>query len=303
MQAIHRFSENYIEPIVNHKVSQIFFQAVTEIVKIIAAKIFLEYLGNHYLNDPKKISKQDVHAATVLAPLHEEAFFRFGVLKAIHIIQQGLDANGIQIASNFYGLPNHEEEKENCSIVIYPPLFEEMLCRGYMASIYAISTITSYNLIEIPDEENEEKMTEEEKIQQVFRIHLGALIFAAAHLANPHPNKTSALIQFSWTFLGGIIYGYLFEKYNSLAPSILAHGFNNSLAIATQIYPQKTLPFLLTAIFINRISAYLLAVTCLDKIVLSEVSQVTNAYFSLFDWKKQTTSDEQIDAEEETLLS
>lgn len=320
MQAIHRFSENYVEPLTHHKAIRFIFQVAAEVVKIIAAKIFLEYLGSCYLNDPKKVSKYDVHAATVSAPLYEELFFRFGVLKGIHCIQYALHKSGIQVASTLYGPSNEEEEEDKYPITIYPPLVDEMLCRGYIASLYLMSALataifnrvhvssTVYSneaiepdefafqftlpfeqdviyhtlkngigLIEIPEEE---EVTEEEKVQQVFRIHLAALIFAAAHLSNPHSNKTNAIVQFSWTFLGGIIYGYLSEKYHSLAPGIIAHGMNNSIVVAGQIYSQEVAPFLLVALLANRVVSYLLAVTQIDKVIILGAGQAANTYSS-----------------------
>jgi len=39
------FQKNYIAPIVNHRLSQSAYQVISEVVKIIAAKIFLDFLS------------------------------------------------------------------------------------------------------------------------------------------------------------------------------------------------------------------------------------------------------------------
>ena len=277
MQAMNQFEEHYVEPVVYPPTSQAIFRMGEEVVKIIAAKIFLEYLGQSFLNHPKVISKEDVHTATVIAPIGEEIVFRCFILGGIRTVQRILNAfekkesedieKGeevdswskksffyIRLGSNFYDNSPQDLKEDDFVITLYPPITEEMLVRIYM------------RIIDPWGGEHSGLTKEElkERCQQIFRIHLAALIFAAAHLGNHHPTKADALIQFTWTYIGGIIYGYLSEKYGSLVPGIIAHGFNNSIATAAQIYPEAS-PFLLLALLVNRVAFYVLATTFINK--------------------------------------
>jgi hypothetical protein len=331
MQAMSHFSENYVEPVIYHPVSQFAVKLGIEVIKIIAAKIFLEYLGNCYLKNPARISKHEVYKIIIEAPIREEVFFRLVVLQGIHLAQIALNhfkkdesIVRIQLASTIFGSPDPQSDK--FVITMYPPLMEEMLCQAYVHSIYWITKIAKCifdrmylasglfaNEFEqtdsfvipinlpleqelicrgirkgiswinippdgIPDESIEEN--KKEVLQQIFRIHLAALIFAAAHLHNSHQNKTRVLTQFAWSYIGGVIYGYLSEKYVSLAPGVLAHGFNNILANAGRIY-RDFVPFIIVALFVNRIVTYILAVTSIDRVILAGVGQATHFYHSL----------------------
>lgn len=206
------FVEHYIDPIIQHRACQVAFQIALEIVKIVAAKIFLDYLGKRLLNDASKMSPREVFIITVFAPVIEEIIFRGALLRGIHVMQKGW---------------NHVQGHE---------LSEE-----------------------------------EERTQQTFRVHLSALIFAAAHLLNPHKNVASALVQFTWTYFGGVTYGYLSEKYRTLSVNILAHGFNNSLAVAARIYPPHFAPLFLVAIIVNKLGAYIFAVTAIDEVMATGI--------------------------------
>ena len=213
MDPTHRihFLENYIEPVIYHPITQLAFRFAIEVVKIVAAKIFLEFLGKRFLNETSKMKPREVFIITVFAPVFEEILFRGILLRSIHAMQK--------VSNNQNGL------------------------------------------------------TEEEAAQQKHRIHLSAFIFAAAHLTNPHKTMTSALMQFTWTYLGGLSYGYLSEKYNTLSVSILAHGFNNSLTVAIGMYPGHLAPFFLLAVVANKLGAYILATTTIAEFAVTEVRQ------------------------------
>jgi membrane protease YdiL (CAAX protease family) len=219
MQVNHiHFIENYIDPVIHHPVSQLAFRMVVEVVKIVAAKVFLEFLGKQFLNQVAKITPREIHIMTVFAPVVEEIIFRGVLLRGIQLTQKAWNWN-----------------------------------------------------------DNRNDLTDEEEATQLkFRVRASALIFAAAHLMNPHKNIYSALIQFTWTFIGGLTYGYLSEKYKTLSVGILAHGLNNSLAVAASIYPAHLVPAFLLAVFINKLGAYVLAVTTIDEVVFKGVVQMTN---------------------------
>ncbi len=49
------FIENYIEPVIHHRVCQIALKVVVEIVKIVAAKMFLEFMCRRFLPENANI--------------------------------------------------------------------------------------------------------------------------------------------------------------------------------------------------------------------------------------------------------
>lgn len=70
------------------------------------------------------------------------------------------------------------------------------------------------------------KLSEEDlKSQQVFRVHLTAILFGLYHLTN----NPLSIIQASLVYLPGTSYSYLKEKYNTLSITILAHGIHNAI--------------------------------------------------------------------------
>lgn len=250
---------DYIESIVSHSGVQIPLKAVVEGIKILAVKAFLEHLGNQYLNHPNKISKWVIREETVWAPIKEEIFFRLGLLKVIYLVQKYFNNGSVQIASTLYGSlqQKNKDDDQKTPIIIYPPIVEECLYRVYRYIFTGMSQILSgaHSFKNLGDAD------ELAKAQCFFRIHFAALIFAAAHLLNPHPNKVSALTQFLGAFIGGLSYGYLTEKYQSLAPAILSHGINNCLANACEIYSKEVVPWFITAIITNRMVSFIFGMT------------------------------------------
>lgn len=205
---------DYVDFVVHHRAVQVVSTVTVEMIKIIAAKIILEFVGKKFLHDKNStMTDREIYATTVFAPVAEEIIFRGILLQGIYLAQRGW---------------NH------------------------------------YFDLKLTDEDR--------KAQQVFRIRLSALIFAAAHLTNPHKSSVSALIQFTWTYFGGITYGYLTEKYQTLSVSILVHGVNNSLAVAGRVYPESAALCIL-AVFVNKFAAYTLAVTAIDEKLYSGLSQ------------------------------
>lgn len=273
MQAMTYFSENYVEPLMNHSVTQYSCKVIVEGVKVVAVKAFLEYLGDHYLNNPKKISRWVIREETVWAPIKEELLFRFVILKGMHLFQKCVKRSSIQLASTLYDPPEQKSEgvHQKHPILIYLPLEYDLIYQAIKKGVKWIN-----NLEELTDNE------ESEKVQSFFRIHFTALIFAAAHLINPHPNKISALTQFIGSYIGGLAYGYLTEKYQSLAPAIFFHGIHNCLADAGNIYSKEMIPLLITAIVVNRVVSFLLGLTQIDTYLLSHTSQTVK---HLFNWQ------------------
>lgn len=209
-----------IDPVVQHPVFRYAAFVVSEVIKIIAVKTFLELLGKHFLtNKNSHFPGSKIYASTIFAPLAEEILFRFILLRGVHLAQYAYH--------NYFG----------------------------------------------------HQLTEEDRtIQQVFRVHLCAFIFASAHLLNPHETVESALIQFTWTYLGGTAYGYLSEKYHTLSLGIFFHGINNFLAVASGVYAVAHVPLFFVGILLNKRIVYTIAVGDIGKLLDSELQKTTQCY-------------------------
>lgn len=98
------------------------------------------------------------------------------------------------------------------------------------------------------------ELTEEQKKgQMIFRVILSAALFSLTHLVINKGRKLH--IQGPITFIGGLAYGGLFEKYHTLSIGILFHGINNLLAAASTINPIPLFPI---ALLLNRCAAFYL---------------------------------------------
>lgn len=81
------FVDNYIRPLAQTRVGQFIYKLSTsEIVKVVATAIFLEIISKRFLNGPLNESFT-VRQAVVWAPVAEEIFFRFALLKGIRFFQ------------------------------------------------------------------------------------------------------------------------------------------------------------------------------------------------------------------------
>lgn len=152
-------------------------------------------------------------------------------------------------------------------MTVLAPVLEEVLFRGILLpGIHCMQYLLSKN--DLTDEELEK--------QRNYRVQLSALIFGAAHLTNPHEHVAGALIQFTWSYIGGVVYGHLSEKYQTLSVSILAHALNNSLAVASMLaVTDGRKGFFLIAVFVSKIGIYVLCVK--TKIADNVVERVNHA--------------------------
>ncbi len=82
------FIENYIEPVIHHRICQLAFMVVAEIVKIVAAKMFLEFMCRRFIAENAKYSSHQVIVTVVVIPILEELIFRGIVLRAIYQMQK-----------------------------------------------------------------------------------------------------------------------------------------------------------------------------------------------------------------------
>jgi membrane protease YdiL (CAAX protease family) len=118
--------------------------------------------------------------------------------------------------------------------VVSAPVLEEIVFRvGLHEGIHLMQSFKNRFISKHPPS------SQELQNQKIFRIWVGALIFGAAHLSNGHKTFTSALTQFSLSTAGGLVYGSLKEKYNTIAVGILAHSLNNGLACLAMITVNK----------------------------------------------------------------
>lgn len=130
--------------------------------------------------------------------------------------------------------------------IVFGPLLEEIVFRFLLMKLIRL---VQNNSLSKKGPQNFLK-----KYSKIFRVHFAASIFAAAHLSNEMPNAVARLKHLSWVYTGGVVYGNLFEKYNSLAPSYLAHGLNNFFAISLSgFFSPKAQPYLLGALFLNKV--------------------------------------------------
>lgn len=196
-------------------------------------------------------ASSDKFVINIYPPITEEILYR-GYLKVICLVNDCIKLvfNRMHVVSTIF--VDEGAERDSFVFSVNLPLEQELIYRVMKKG---------FELMNISSHESAKELTEKEKrerIQQIFRIHLSALIFAAVHLSNPHSTKGRALMQFVWTYFGGVTYGYLSEKYHSLAPGILAHGFNNSFSIAARIYSPDLQPYFILAFFVNRMVFYIL---------------------------------------------
>jgi membrane protease YdiL (CAAX protease family) len=83
--------DDYIKPVIDHPFIQATSTILIEVVKIVAAKIFLEFLSKRISGWLSEISflghHLEVSSLVVTAPILEELFFRGFLLTAIHATQ------------------------------------------------------------------------------------------------------------------------------------------------------------------------------------------------------------------------
>ena len=143
--------------------------------------------------------------------------------------------------------------------VIIAPLVEEIVFRGFVVvGIKAMQSMYNAGLLKC------EPTEEDKRVQQIFRIHLSAFLFAAIHLNNLHKTVPRALIQFVEAYIAGLSLGYLSEKYQTLSATILSHGIHNALCIPIETLPSKHAHVFLLALVIYEIGVYILATTNID---------------------------------------
>lgn len=175
---------------------------VTEVVKTVAAVIFLDYAVISLFSNVirSKIAYAFVQATVVSSALVEEFIFRGLFQRSLHLVHY---------------------------------LWNNLVHKG-----------------------NPSEVTK--TIQKCMRVVTAAVAFSLCHWRSNVP-KFDNLFQLGWTFLGGVNSGYLSEKYNSLAPAIIAHGLNN-LIVQLSLAGRIALPWAYALLVINQVAVFLLNV-------------------------------------------
>ena len=108
------------------------------------------------------------------------------------------------------------------SIVVIAPLAEEYIFRwGLQRGTMVVQEVMNYFL-----NSNKKELREDTARKQlVYRVHFTAAMFGLMHLSNGYTS-----LQCFSCYFAGVGYGYLSEKYSSLALPMFMHGINNALA-------------------------------------------------------------------------
>lgn len=156
------------------------------------------------------------------------------------------------------------------SLVVFAPIAEELLFRGLIQRGIKLSQklfnwviqsdILGQNLKKYFENQGDEENLE--RREQVIRIHLTALIFGLAHLTNSHASILSSIYQVSQCYFGGVAYGFLSEKYQTLTLPILAHATGNALVALMTVRLAKQKDLVLTQIAL--VALTVITITTLD---------------------------------------
>lgn len=109
---------------------------------------------------------------------------------------------------------------EILDVVVLTPVLEEIVFRTIIQEkiIHNIQRVLNYSYGSTTEEQLEN--------QKVLRIRITGVLFGLAQLR--HPNQVK-IVKCFFGILSGITYGYLSEKYETVAAPILAHGLNNGI--------------------------------------------------------------------------
>jgi membrane protease YdiL (CAAX protease family) len=119
--------------------------------------------------------------------------------------------------------PNHLAFHIIKMYVADSPLKEEIRFRGVFQRGIALSQM-AWNAFQGKKTLSQNEILFQERI----RIHASAILFGLRHIKLERSVRSN-LVSFTWTYLAGLNYGYLSEKYKTLSLGIVAHGFNNAI--------------------------------------------------------------------------
>ena len=243
------FVDNYMRPIARYQAVQFVYKATVEIVKVVAAKVFLEFISKRYLNAPLIMPFKSVYETVVLAPLLEEILFRFLILKSIHLFQE--------LMNMLSHKGTVDDEKK---------LNQQIFRVHFTALIFGLVHLT-----------NPHKTAKSAAIQVVWSA-LGGEVYGnmaekyhsifpsiLSHALNNAMVCVAVIYQVSIPlFVASLIVNrmalYLLSRPSKPAfvPAILSHAFNSGI-FALMIYQEtnpSAIPLLLGAMIVNRMALY-----------------------------------------------
>ncbi|WP_075883510.1 CPBP family intramembrane glutamic endopeptidase [Candidatus Protochlamydia sp. W-9] len=176
-------------------------------------------------------------------------------------------------------------------ITVVGPVVEEVFFRGMLQRGIGI-TQAGWNRFVVKRELSEQEIVS----QRAWRIYVTAIIFGLAHATNSHSNYANKFTQIEWSYMGGVAYGYLSEKYQTLSVSILAHSINNILAISLVAYP-KFNKLTTLALVANNLAFYILGTSSnnvIDETMVATKASLLHLYqrcfVSLSNFSKKSAS-------------
>jgi len=123
---------------------------------------------------------------------------------------------------------------------IVGPILEEVMFRGALLGGLKACQY-GYNKIRYCINKYEPSETDL-KVQEIFRVRVSALIFGVVHFTN-YPTVTAfAVFHVSTCILGGLTYGYMAEKTNSVILPIFLHSFFNASLEIGEYIPALEIP-------------------------------------------------------------
>lgn len=146
----------------------------------------------------------------------------------------------LQILATNFITPNSElSATAICTSVVIAPVVEEIFFRGVLLKFVYLC-------------QRKPQTPEEEGKQRAYRIHSVAFIFGFLHWPLGEGPINAVLAYF-----GGVSYGWLAEKHQTLSLIIVAHGINNFLVMKALTSSPKSAPGYAALLLATHMGIYL----------------------------------------------
>ena len=208
MKFFNTINFNSIELVITNNDFKKGIESLGSKIKAITQAIFNQ-LGNFFGSLPKNLKDLAVKLVDFCDRLLLESFF--------------VSLVSVLIISSVGFFSSKDNFVENFSCVAKAPIVEEILFRGlFQPGIGLLQKGNNRIKLWFGNETSKKDLVSQEK----FRVYTTAAIFGLAHLTN----LNKSLFQVVHSFHGGLAYGYLKEKTDSIAPSIIFHAANNAIS-------------------------------------------------------------------------
>lgn len=135
-----------------------------------------------------------------------------------------IEATALVIIFGQYFIMGPTFLNDNFKATIFAPFSEEFFFRGFLLG----GSYQLYKkLIQVREKSEEPNVSRMEKMYLIFA---NAIVFGLCHASNKHLTFQNKLVQCAWTVFGGISYGLLCDKSETLSFSIVVHSINNTIA-------------------------------------------------------------------------